>query len=54
MGSNVGTNRVTADALTFCEGAKPIYWSNKDTVKTVAQIKPQNKLGVEICGWSKK
>ena len=41
------------DTLAFCDAARPIYWSKKDTPKTVAQIKEHNAVG-KICGWGKK
>jgi hypothetical protein len=39
--------------LTFCDGAKPIYWSKKDTDKTIWQIKEHNAVGKQSCGWGK-
>lgn len=39
-------------ALLFCDAARPIYWSKKDTPKTVAQIKEHNAVG-KLCGWGK-
>ena len=43
----------TTNALAFCDAARPIYWSTRDTPKTVAQIKQHNAVG-KICGWGKK
>jgi hypothetical protein len=35
-----------------CQSFEPIYWSKKDTPKTVAQIKEYNAVGEKICpGW---
>ncbi len=38
----------------FCKAASPIYWSKKDTDKTLAQIKEHNAVGATLCGWGKK
>lgn len=38
-------------SLTFCDGAKPIFWSSKDTDGTLRQIKGHNAVGVDACGW---
>jgi hypothetical protein len=43
----------TTDTLAFCDAAKPIYWSAKDTPKTIEQVKIHNATG-KICGWGKK
>ena len=43
----------TINTLAFCDAAQPIYWSVKDTPKTVAQIKQHNAVG-KLCGWGKK
>lgn len=40
-------------ALTFCDGAEPIYWSSKDTLPTIAQVKEHNAVGAAECGWKK-
>ena len=40
--------------LTFCDGARPIYWSPKDTDKTIWAIKAHNNVGKQACGWGKK
>ena len=38
-----------------CQSFEPIYWSAKDTPKTVAQIKEHNAVGSKICPvWGKK
>lgn len=42
----------TTDTAAFCDLAKPIYWSTKDTKKTVEQVKLHNATG-DICGWGK-
>ena len=37
----------------FCVAAKPIYWSTKDTDKTIWQVKEHNASGKVLCGWGK-
>lgn len=37
----------------FCVVARPITWSGRDTLETVAQIKAHNAAGREICGWGR-
>ena len=38
-----------------CQSFEPIYWSAKDTPKTVAQIKEHNAVGEKICpSWGPK
>jgi len=41
------------NSLAFCDAARPIYWSRKDTLKTIEQIKEHNAVG-RLCGWGKK
>jgi len=41
------------NSLAFCDAARPIYWSRKDTLKTIEQIKEHNAVG-KLCGWDKK
>lgn len=37
---------------TFCEAARPIYYSRKDTLPTIAQIREHNGVGQALgCGW---
>jgi len=43
----------TADTAAFCDIARPLYWSRKDTLETIKQIKTHNAVG-KICGWSGK
>ena len=43
----------TADTAAFCDMARPIYWSRKDTLATIQQVKLHNAVG-KICGWSGK
>jgi hypothetical protein len=39
-------------AATFCEAARPIYYSRHDTLPTIAQIKEHNGVGQALnCGW---
>jgi hypothetical protein len=40
----------TAGAL-FCDAAKPIYWSAKDTRQTKEQADAHNARGKARCGW---
>ncbi len=44
----------TSSVLTFCDGAKPIYWSSKDTNQTIWAAKAHNAVGKQACGWGKK
>jgi len=37
----------------FCKVAEPIYWSSKDTTKTIAQVKEHNAVGKTLCKWGK-
>lgn len=34
-----------------CAVFQPIYWSGKDTQKSVEQIKEHNAVGKAVCGW---
>lgn len=36
---------------TFCQVAKPFYWSAADTRKTKEQADRQNRIGKKLCGW---
>ena len=45
--------RATADTGAFCDLAQPIYWSRKDTLPTIQQVKLHNAVG-KICGWRGK
>jgi len=44
---------VTAGA-TFCQVAKPMYWSASDTRKTKEQADRHNRIGKKLCGWGAK
>lgn len=35
----------------FCDIAKPIYWSDQDTDETIQQAKEHNAVGKDQCGW---
>jgi hypothetical protein len=35
----------------FCEIAKPIAWSARDTDSTIEQVKEHNAVGAALCGW---
>lgn len=43
-----------SQSLLFCDGAKPIYWSPKDTDQTIWSVKAHNRVGKEACGWGRK
>lgn len=45
--------KATADTGAFCDLARPIYYSRKDTLATIQQVKLHNAVG-KICGWSGK
>jgi len=45
--------KATADTAAFCDIARPIYWSRKDTLSTIQQVKTHNAVG-KICGWQGK
>lgn len=34
----------------FCDIARPIWWSRKDTLETIKQVKVHNAVG-KMCGW---
>jgi len=36
-----------------CNMFAPIYWSRKDTLSTIQQVKTHNAVG-KICGWQGK
>lgn len=37
-----------------CKAFGPIYWSAKDTDRTIAQVREHNASGKALCGWGKK
>jgi hypothetical protein len=37
----------------FCDVAKPITWSAKDTRRTKEMIDEHNRVGVRLCGWGR-
>lgn len=41
----------TSGKASFCAVAEPIYWSAKDTEKTIAQVKEHNAVGKQLCKW---
>lgn len=51
--TTTGSGEKTINTLAFCDAARPIYWSMKDTKKTIVQVKEHNAVG-KICGWGKK
>ena len=44
----------SSGAAPFCKVAEPIYWSGKDTEKTIAQIREHNAVGKELCKWGSR
>lgn len=36
-------------AQTFCDIAKPITWSSRDTPETIAEVKEHNAVFIGIC-----
>jgi hypothetical protein len=40
-------------AAPFCRVAEPIYWSAKDTDKTIAQVREHNAVGKKLCKWGR-
>ena len=47
----VSQEAVVADGATFCQVAKPMYWSAADTRKTKEQADIHNRKGKKLCGW---
>jgi hypothetical protein len=39
-------------AQSFCDIARPITWSTRDTPETVLEVKAHNAVGKRLCGWS--
>jgi hypothetical protein len=40
--------------VTFCEVARPLRWSSKDTRESKTQMDEQNKIGKALgCEWAK-
>ena len=37
----------------FCSVAEPIYWSGKDSLPTIKQVKAHNAVGKSLCLWGK-
>ncbi len=49
-----GCTTMTASGATeasFCQVAKPIAWSSRDTDPTIEQVKEHNAVGAALCGW---
>lgn len=38
---------------TFCQVAKPIYWSAADTRATKQDADRHNRIGRRLCGWGR-
>ena len=53
-GSNVATEPApppeTLAKATVCEGFKPIYWADGDTLQTAKQVLEHNNVYVRLCG----
>jgi hypothetical protein len=46
--------QAVASGATFCQVAKPFYWSAKDTRSTKEQADTWNRKGKALCGWEKQ
>lgn len=44
----------TTSSLAFCDGARPFFWSGRDTIASIKQAKAHNAVGVAACGWGNK
>jgi hypothetical protein len=40
-----------ASGATFCQVAKPMYWSASDSRRTKEQADIHNRKGKRLCGW---
>jgi hypothetical protein len=47
-------NTPAPTGATFCDVAKPIYWTPTDTRRTKEQVDSHNRVGKELCGWGTK
>ena len=45
---------IQVDAARWCEVARPITYSAKDTPETRQQVRAHNARGVAVCGWGKR
>lgn len=45
------TTASVATEPTFCDTARPITWSSRDTDHTIDEVKQHNARGIELCGW---
>lgn len=52
--TTTGSVAPTSGAAPFCKVAEPIYWSAKDTDKTIAAVKEHNAVGKKICNWGSR
>jgi hypothetical protein len=34
-----------------CQSFQPVYWSAKDTTRTIEQVREHNAAGKALCGW---
>jgi hypothetical protein len=52
--ASCGTTGLPATSdLKFCDGARPIYTSPRDTAGTLEQVHEHNAVGVVACGWKR-
>lgn len=45
---------IQVDAARFCQTARAITYSTRDTAETRQQIRAHNARGVAVCGWGKR
>lgn len=45
---------IQVDAARFCETARPITYSSRDTPETRQQVRAHNARGVAVCRWGKR
>ncbi|KMO33305.1 hypothetical protein VQ02_21155 [Methylobacterium variabile] len=45
---------IQADAARFCQTARPITYSTRDTPETRRQVRAHNARGVAVCGWGRR
>jgi len=46
-----GSAATEAGHASFCDVAKPIYWSKADSADTIVQAKEHNAVGKALCNW---
>ncbi|KMO15442.1 hypothetical protein QR78_21510 [Methylobacterium indicum] len=45
---------IKVDAARWCEVARPITYSSRDTPETRRQVRAHNAKGVAACGWGRR